>query len=93
MYVIIPCITGASKPNERLYQNDRLQYVIPSEAQFVQDYLWSPYRKVVIVLEILVAALIIYKHIVFISFTSTLIYFNTVRNKVKWAVFFSENRM
>jgi hypothetical protein len=25
MYVIIPCITGASKPNERLYQNDRLQ--------------------------------------------------------------------
>jgi len=23
-YVIIPCITGASKPNERLYQNDRL---------------------------------------------------------------------
>jgi len=26
MYVIIPCITGASKPNERLYQNDWLQY-------------------------------------------------------------------
>jgi hypothetical protein len=25
MYIIIPCITGASKPNERLYQNDRLQ--------------------------------------------------------------------
>jgi len=24
MYVIIPCITGASKPNERLYKNDRL---------------------------------------------------------------------
>ena len=41
-----------------------LRYVIPSEAQFVQDYLWPPYRKVFIVLEILVAALIIYKHIV-----------------------------
>ena len=26
MYVIIPCITDASKPNERLYQNDRLHY-------------------------------------------------------------------
>jgi hypothetical protein len=26
MYVIIPCITGASKPNERLYQNDRLHH-------------------------------------------------------------------
>jgi hypothetical protein len=25
MYVIIPCITGASKPNERLYENDQLQ--------------------------------------------------------------------
>jgi hypothetical protein len=28
MYVIIPYITGASKPNKRLYQNDRLQYII-----------------------------------------------------------------
>jgi hypothetical protein len=27
MYVIIPCITGISKPNEWLYQNDRLHYV------------------------------------------------------------------
>jgi hypothetical protein len=24
MYVIMPYVTGASKPNERLYQNDRL---------------------------------------------------------------------
>jgi hypothetical protein len=26
MYIIRPCITGASKPNERLYQNNRLQH-------------------------------------------------------------------
>ena len=64
-----------------------------TDTQPIRLYLWSPYRKVVIVLEIFVAVLIIYKHIVCISVTSTLIYFNTVRNKVKWAVFCFENRM
>jgi hypothetical protein len=65
-----------------------------TDTQPIRFYLWSTYRKVVIVLEFFfVAALIIYKHIVCISVTPTRIYFNTARNKVKGAVFCFENRI
>jgi hypothetical protein len=37
MYVIEPCITGASKPNERLYQNDRLQHLSGVTITYLQE--------------------------------------------------------